>query len=268
MFAVGLSLLLYPSVADWWNQLGNNHDIDQYTQQISAISNEEYRELLHDAEVYNKKIAGIELEPGEEVKEYEDILNFNDKGMMGVLKIPSIRVNLPIYHGTSDEVLHSSIGHIEDTSLPVGGSNTHSVLSGHRGLPSAKLLTDLDRLETGDYFMITILDDMYTYQVDQILIVEPEDLSSLLIEDGKDYVTLVTCTPYGINTHRLLVRGHRIDNLPDDYIEMRNEAIIVDRNKVAVFVAAGLMVLIIASSSVSSALRRKRSLRHKRGYKN
>ena len=163
-------------------------------------------------------------------------------GVMGIVKIPSIRVNLPIYHGTEESVLQTAIGHIEGSSLPIGGESTHAIISGHRGLPSAKLFTDLDKLEEGDYFMITVLDDTYTYEVDQIKIVDPDDFTYLQIEPGQDLVTLVTCTPYGVNTHRLLVRGHRVDNLPDDFINTRNEAMLIDSKLVALFIAVPVLL--------------------------
>ena len=150
---------------------------------------------------------------------------------------------LPIYHGVEESTLQDAIGHIEGSSLPIGGPSTHTIVSGHRGLPSAKLFTDLDQLEVGDYFMFQVLDDTYTYQVDQIKIVEPNDFTYLQIEEGKDLATLQTCTPYGINTHRLLVRGHRVDNLPDDFVNARSEAILIDRNLVALFI--GVLIFVV-----------------------
>lgn len=174
---------------------------------------------------------------------YESTLNVSGDGIMGVVKIPSIRVNLPIYHGVEESTLQDAIGHIEGSSLPIGGPSTHTIVSGHRGLPSAKLFTDLDQLEVGDYFMFQVLDDTYTYQVDQIKIVEPNDFTYLQIEEGKDLATLQTCTPYGINTHRLLVRGHRVDNLPDDFVNARSEAILIDRNLVALFI--GVLIFVV-----------------------
>lgn len=245
IFTVGLSLLLYPTVSDWWNSIYATHAIDGYTEKVAALSDEEYNRILEDARSYNQDLV-TELNrfnPSEEMhKEYESALDFGTTKIMGIVKIPSIRVNLPIYHGTEESVLQTAIGHIEGSSLPIGGESTHAIISGHRGLPSAKLFTDLDKLEEGDYFMITVLDDTYTYEVDQIRIVDPDDFTYLQIEPGQDLVTLVTCTPYGVNTHRLLVRGHRVDNLPDDFINTRNEAMLIDSKLVALFIAVPVLL--------------------------
>ncbi|WP_340163176.1 class C sortase [Faecalibaculum rodentium] len=245
IFAVGLSLLLYPTVSDWWNSFHATRAISGYTEAVSDLSDEEYNRILQEAHEYNQSllVKTNRFHPTEEEHEkYLNTLNFNANEMVGFVKIPSIRVNLPIYHGTEDAILQSSIGHIEGSSLPIGGESTHAIISGHRGLPSAKLFTDLDKLEEGDYFMITVLDDTYTYQVDQIKIVDPDDFTYLQIEPGQDLVTLVTCTPYGVNTHRLLVRGHRVDNLPDDFINTRNEAMLIDSKLVALFIAVPVLL--------------------------
>lgn len=169
-----------------------------------------------------------------EKEEYSQTLLLPTTEVMGMVEIPSIDVNLPIYHGTSENVLQKYIGHLEGTSLPTGGLGRHAVLSGHRGLPSAKLFTDIDQLQENDYFIVTLLGQKMTYQVDKISIIEPTDYSEFAIDPNQDYVTLMTCTPYGINTHRLLVRGHRVDNLPDDFIYTQNEAGMIDRSLVAV----------------------------------
>ncbi len=212
---VGLSLLLYPSVSDYWNSYHSSVAIADYTKQVSSISEEEYDRLLSAAQNYNYTLAerdNIFLLNEKQKKEYNELLNISGTGIMGYIEIPSIKVNLPVYHGTSEATLQIAVGHLEWSSLPIGGKNSHCVLSGHRGLPSAKLFTDLDKLVAGDVFIMSVLNEIYTYEVDQILIVEPDDTDSLkIIEDG-DYCTLVTCTPYGINSHRLLVRGHRIEN--------------------------------------------------------
>lgn len=245
IFTVGLSLLLYPTVADWVNSLHASYAIDGYTQQVAALSDEEYERLLEEAKEYNEELIGEgnRFDPSDEMHgKYVGSLDMDVNGIMGVVKIPSIRVNLPIYHGTEESVLQSAVGHIEGSSLPIGGESTHTIVSGHRGLPSAKLFTDLDKLEEGDYFTITVLDDTCTYMVDQIKIVEPEDFTYLQIEPGEDLATLVTCTPYGINTHRLLVRGHRVDNLPDDFINTRNEAMLIDNKLVALFIAVPVLI--------------------------
>lgn len=245
IFTAGLSLLLYPTISDWWNNLNASYGISSYTESVHGLSDEEYEGILESARTYNKDLLqqANRFNPTDEAhKRYESELSFDVNDVMGVLRIPSIRVNLPIYHGTEETELQHAIGHIEGSSLPIGGESTHTILSGHRGLPSAKLLTDLDKLEEGDYFMITVLDDTYTYMVDQIKIVEPEDFTYLQIEPGEDLATLVTCTPYGINTHRLLVRGHRVDNLPDDFINTRNEAMLIDSKLVALFIAVPVLI--------------------------
>lgn len=246
MFTVGLSLLLYPSIADWWNKFHATRAIDSYTETVASMSDEEYQKYLSEAKLYNSELLlePNRFHPSDALHSmYESTLNVSGDGIIGVVKIPSIRVNLPIYHGVEEFTLQDAIGHIEGSSLPIGGPSTHTIVSGHRGLPSAKLFTDLDQLEVGDYFMFQVLDDTYTYQVDQIKIVEPNDFTYLQIEEGKDLATLQTCTPYGINTHRLLVRGHRVDNLPDDFVNARSEAILIDRNLVALFI--GVLIFVV-----------------------
>ncbi len=215
IFLVGLSLLLYPSVSNYWNSLHQSRAIAEYAQQVSELDGDRYEQLWADAQSYNRTLPGktdrYEM-TDEEREEYESLLNVSGNGIIGYIEIPVIGCSLPIYHGTDESVLQIAVGHIEGTSLPVGGESSHCVLSGHRGLPSARLFTDLDKLEEGDTFVLRILDETLTYEVDQTLIVEPDKMEALAIEEGKDYCTLVTCTPYGINTHRLLVRGHRVDN--------------------------------------------------------
>ena len=215
VFMIGIGLIGYPSFSDYWNSFHQSRAIMNYTETVANMDQEKFDALIQEAEEYNAKLArtGINWKMSEEQqKQYDSLLNFDGTGNMGYINIPKINVELPIYHGTSDSVLQTSIGHLEETSLPVGGESTHTVLSGHRGLPSAKLFTDLDKLTEGDTFTLNILNQTLTYEVDQIRIVEPTDLSDLQIEEGQDLCTLVTCTPYGINTHRLLVRGHRIAN--------------------------------------------------------
>lgn len=211
----GVGIMLYPSVSNWYNSLHQSRAIQTYQEMVSNGDEKEYRKMLKAAHQYNRKLAesGMLYHMTEsQKKEYESLLNLDGTGIMGYVVIPKINVELPVYHGTDDAVLQTSIGHLEGTSLPVGGKSTHTVLTGHRGLPSARLFSDLDQLTEGDTFTVTVLNKTCTYQVDQIRIVLPQDLSNLQIEEGKDYCTLVTCTPYGINTHRLLVRGHRIPN--------------------------------------------------------
>ena len=212
----GLSLLLYPTVSDYWNSFHQSRVIATYAEQVAGLEEESCEQLRDEAAAYNRALIGKSeryFMTEAEREAYESLLNVSGNGIIGYIEIPEIKCSLPIYHGTDPSVLQIAVGHIEGSSLPVGGEGTHCVLSGHRGLPSARLFTDLDQLEEGDIFMLRVLDETLTYEVDQIRIVLPTELSDLGIEAGKDYCTLVTCTPYGINTHRLLVRGHRIENV-------------------------------------------------------
>ena len=217
----GLSLLLYPSFSDYWNSFHQSRAIAGYTEEVSSMDNDVYEDFRSQAQQYNEKLflrqktENAFLIPEEQLAEYEQLLDVTGLGIMGYIEIPSIDVSLPIYHGTSDTVLQIAVGHLDWTSLPVGGESTHCVLSGHRGLPSDKLFTNLDKLAVGDTFLMQVLDEVLTYEVDQILIVEPDETQALMIEEGKDYCTLVTCTPYGVNSHRLLVRGHRIETVQE-----------------------------------------------------
>ncbi len=214
----GLSLLLYPSISNYWNSFHSTQAIANYTEEVTNLNHQEYDDLWDAARKYNEELSrhGTAYRlTDEQTQQYETLLNVSGLGIMGSIEIPEIDVNLPIYHGTDESVLQVAVGHLEWSSLPIGGDGTHCVLSGHRGLPSAKLFTNLDQLEKGDTFLLRILDEVLTYEVDQILIVEPQETAALQIEHGKDYCTLITCTPYGINTHRLLVRGHRIDTLQE-----------------------------------------------------
>lgn len=213
-FFMGLLVLLYPSISDFYNQKVMSKEIGNYEEILKEFTKEDYSEFFEAANKYNKKLAKQE-DPYityKKVKNYKNTLNIDGNGMIGYVSIEKIKVELPIYHGTSEQVLSVAVGHLQGSSLPVGGLGTHAVLSAHRGLPSTKLFSDLDKLEIGDTFTITVLDQLLTYQVDQIEIVEPHDITNLDIDPEKDYVTLMTCTPYGINTHRMLVRGVRIEN--------------------------------------------------------
>lgn len=249
IFLVGLSLLLYPSVSDYWNSLHQSRAIAKYVEQVSDLDNDLYEQLWTAAQDYNQTLPGKSdrYEMTEEEREqYESLLNVSGNGIIGYIEIPRIGCSLPIYHGTDEAVLQIAVGHIEGTSLPVGGEGTHCVLSGHRGLPSAKLFTDLDKLEEGDTFMLRILDETLTYAVDQILIVEPQEVDALSIEEGKDYCTLVTCTPYGINTHRLLVRGHRVENQEEaEAIRITADAMQIESAVVAPMVAVPLLLILL-----------------------
>lgn len=220
VFLLGVGILLYPSVSDYWNSMHQTRAIGAYEDTLSGMTQKDYSEYFAQADVYNAALASLPsplteyevLETLGEMPKYRDVLDVTGTGVMGYIDIDEIGVELPIYHGTDPSVLNVAVGHLEGTSLPVGGVGTHCVLSAHRGLPSARLFTDLDRLEVGDTFTITVLDRLLTYQVDQVLIVEPEQVEALAIDPNEDYCTLVTCTPYGINTHRLLVRGRRVEN--------------------------------------------------------
>lgn len=220
VFFLGAALLLYPTVSDYWNSLHQTQAISVYEDTLSAMTQKDYSDLFDQADAYNAALRTLvfpladyrQLSEREELTAYEETLGVSSAGVMGYIDIDSIGVELPIYHGTDPAVLNVAVGHLEGSSLPVGGAGTHCVLSAHRGLPSARLFTDLDRVQLGDQFTITVLDRLLTYEVDQILIVEPDQVESLAIEEGQDLCTLVTCTPYGINTHRLLVRGHRVAN--------------------------------------------------------
>lgn len=241
----GLCLLLYPTVSDWWNSLHQTRAIASYTDAVENTSEEDLQAMLDAAYAYNEKLknrASSFTLNEEEMAEYESLLDLGGSGVMGVIEIPAIKVNLPIYHGTEEEVLQVAVGHITGSSLPVGGLGTHCLLSGHRGLPSARLFTDLDQIVEGDIFTITVLNHKITYQVDQIRIVLPEEVDQLSIVDGKDYCTLITCTPYGVNTHRILIRGQRIENMEGDFV-IHREATRVP--SYLVILAVGLPVLVI-----------------------
>ena len=245
MLIIGLSLILYPTVADWWNSFHQSRAIANYDTMLSEMTDEDYSHLFEDAQVYNEKLRQLDypLMYYDEIEGYDDLLNFTGTGIMGYLDIPAINVELPIYHGTSEAVLQFAAGHVEGSSLPTGGESTHSLISAHRGLPSAKLFTDLDKLQVGDIFMMTIVDRVLTYEVDQILVVLPHEVEALYVEEGEDYCTLVTCTPYGINTHRILVRGTRIDNVEEAKIRrVTADAVQISPILVAPFLA-GLISL-------------------------
>lgn len=247
---IGLCLLLYPTVSDYWNSLHQSRAIASYTESVAQIDNSRYQVFLDQARDYNARLAQLEkvnwTPTDQELLEYAAILDVSGTGVMCSIEIPKIKVNLPIYHGVEEGVLQIAVGHIPGTTLPVGGENTHCVLSGHRGLPSARLFTDLDKLVVGDTFLIHVLDEILTYEVDQILIVEPYDLSALEITPGEDLVTLVTCTPYGINSHRLLVRGHRIETAKQaKQIRVPADAVQIEPTLVAPVVAAPILLILL-----------------------
>ncbi len=244
---LGLGLIAYPGFADWWNSFHQSRAVASYAESVANLDASKYSEMLAGAEAYNADLAktGVRwIMTDEQMAEYNRQLAVTDSGIMGYIDIPKIRVTLPIYHGTDETVLQIAIGHIAGTSLPVGGASTHCVVSGHRGLPSARLFTDIDKLVEGDTFTMTVLNRTVTYEVDQIRIVEPTDLSNLQIEEGKDYCTLVTCTPYGINTHRLLVRGHRVANANGE-ANVIADALQIEPVYVAPVVAAPMLIILL-----------------------
>lgn len=245
---IGLSFLLYPTISDYVNRLHQSKAIDEYVKNVAVLEKQEYDRLWEEAFAYNadtKNRINPFIKTNSQKATYEDRLNIIGTGMMGYIEIPSISCNLPIYHGTSNNVLQRAVGHLDWTSLPVGGEGTHSVLSGHRGLPSAKLFTNLSKVAVGDIFVIRVLNESLTYEVEEILIVEPEDTSALQIKANEDLCTLVTCTPYGINTHRLLVRGHRVENaLESETVRITADAIQIEPIMVAPVIATPLLIVL------------------------
>ena len=247
IFLIGLSLLLYPTLSDYVNSRNQTRAITEYDNTVSKQEKEQYEEILQKARTYNEKLASHETNwklSNEELDEYNQILNIDNNGMMGYIEIPKLQSTLPIYHGTDEGTLQRNIGHLSGSSVPVGGESIHSVLSGHRGLPSAKLFSDLDKLTEGDQFVLRVLNETLTYEVDQILIVLPDEMDSLRIEEGKDQCTLVTCTPYGVNSHRLLVRGHRIENGAASDIRVVADARQIDPVMVAPMLAIPILLVI------------------------
>ncbi len=246
---VGLSLLLYPTVSDYWNNLHQSKAVVEYAENVANLDNEVYDKLLAEAYAYNDRLSQKDNRYAmteNERNEYSALLDVSGNGVMGYIDIPAINVSLPIYHGTADSVLQKAIGHIEWSSLPVGGTGTHSVVSGHRGLPSARLFTDLDRLDVGDTFVIRVLDEVVTYEVDQILIVLPEELDALQIDPQADLCTLVTCTPYGVNSHRMLVRGHRVENAQEaKVIRVTADAMQIEPIMMAPLVASPMLLILL-----------------------
>lgn len=257
----GLCVLFYPSVSNWWNERASTHAVFSYDETVSGLSDEDISAYIEAADAYNAELADIgsyEALVGDPPDGYEDILDITGTGIMGYITIEKIDVELPIYHGTNDSVLSSGAGHLEGSSLPVGGGSTHCVISAHRGLPSALMFTRLDELEEGDIFTITVLDQVLTYEVDQISIVLPNEVEYLYIEDGMDYCTLMTCTPYGINTHRLLVRGVRVDNADAALIHVTAEARQINTLIVAAVAAVPLLLLLLICLSVRTRRRKKK----------
>ncbi len=260
---IGLSVLSYPSVSNWWNERIQSRAINTYTETVSGMEGKDYTQLLEEAQEYNEALYELgsdkALVKPDMLEGYEDILNVTEDGMMGYVTIDKLDVELPIYHGTSSAVLNAGAGHLEGSSFPIGGENTHSVISAHRGLPSAKLFTDLDEMEEGDIFSVTILGEVLYYEVDQISIILPDEYRYIYIEDGKDYCTLMTCTPYGINTHRLLVRGVRIDGPEDQTFHVSANAYRINTITVAGIIAIPLLVLAFIFFLLASNSRKKKN---------
>lgn len=258
----GLSLLLYPLVSNYWNSIHQSQAIAAYMDDVSELDDSTYDALWEEAQGYNASLLENEnrfFPDEEERQQYEQLLSISDDGIIGYIEIPSIDVTLPIYHGTSEEILQVAIGHIEGSSLPVGGLSTHCVISGHRGLPSSRLFTDIDQLSEGDIFTLLVLDEALTYEVDQIRIVEPDDISLLEIKEGEDLCTLVTCTPYGVNSHRLLVRGHRVENQEaTGFLRITADAMMIDSRFVAPILAAPILLGIILFMVLRPLKRKKR----------
>ena len=262
VFFIGLSLLLYPTFSDWWNSMHQTKAISSYSEAVASMDNEEYDKIWSAAWDYNRSLVDRPndyLLSEEQRETYNTLLDIGQNGIMGYIEIPKIDVTLPVYHGTSEAVLQVAIGHLDWTSLPVGGAGSHCVVSGHRGLPSAKLFTDLDKMEEGDTFLLRILDEVLTYEVDQIKIVEPNVTQDLLIVEGEDFCTLVTCTPYGINTHRMLVRGRRIETQEVKAVRrVTADAIQIEPVIVAPFVAAPMLLILLIALLIPKPKKNRR----------
>ena len=262
IFLAGLGFLLYPTVSNLWNRAHQSRAIATYTKQVEKLDDSQNKEMLKAARKYNKSLLKKSdhwklSKKGK--KKYESLLNVSGTGIMGYIEVPKIDCSLPIYHGTDEGALQIAIGHLEGSSLPVGGKSTHCVLSGHRGLPSARLFTDLDQLEEGDVFVLNVLGRKLAYEVDQIKVVLPDEMSDLEIVQGKDLCTLVTCTPYGINTHRLLVRGHRTKYIEETVVRVQKEA---EKKETGIWLLAGggAVFLIIIIIVVVKRRRKRRNL--------
>ena len=258
---IGALLLLYPTISDYWNSFHQSRAIASYAEQVADLDDNAYEQVWAEAYAYNKTLDNntSRFVMTEEQKEtYEALLNVADNGVMGYIEIPKIKCNLPIYHGTDEAILQIAIGHVQGSSLPVGGNDSHCVLSGHRGLPSAKLFSDLDQLIDGDVFLLRVLDETLTYEVDQIRTVLPNELDNLAIEEGKDYCTLVTCTPYGINSHRLLVRGHRVENqASSSTIRVTADAMQIEPLLIAPLVAMPMLLVLLVMVLIPHRTKRK-----------
>lgn len=265
IFVIGAGIFLYPAISNYITSIGHDQVIHSYAAKVSDATQEQIDAMWNEAIIYNDNLAGDPLHDpfvagsGYVIPDnYEEVLNPNGDGVMAYIEIPKIDVYLPIYHGTSEEVLAKGAGHIEATSLPIGGINRHSVISAHRGLPSSLLFTRLDELEKGDIFNIHVLNEIHSYEVDQIEVILPEELSSLSAEPDKDLVTLLTCTPYGVNTHRLLVRGHRVDYVPEKEVEQEDSMIPEWLQEYLLSVLIGFILVLIICIIIVLRVKRKR----------
>ena len=261
IFFIGLSLLLYPTFADWWNSFHQSRAVASYVEQVANMDDDQYQQIWSAAWDYNRSLIDRPndyLLSDEQREHYNALLNVGGNGIMGYIEIPKIDIVYPIYHGTDEAVLQIAIGHLDWTSMPVGGEGSHCVVSGHRGLPSARLFTDLDQMEVGDTFLLRVLDEVLTYEVDQIKIVEPQVTEDLLIVEGQDLCTLITCTPYGINSHRMLVRGHRIATEEVKAVRrVTADAVQIEPVIVAPFVAAPMLLILLIALLMPRPKKRK-----------
>ena len=264
IFLVGLGFISYPTVSNLWNQAHQSRAIATYSKQVEKLDDSQNKEMLKAARKYNKSLLKKSDHwklSKKDKKKYESLLDVSGTGIMGYIEVPKIDCSLPIYHGTDEGALQIAIGHLEGSSLPVGGKSTHCVLSGHRGLPSARLFTDLDQMEEGDIFILNILGRKLAYEVDQIKVVLPEEMSDLEIEEGKDLCTLVTCTPYGINTHRLMVRGHRTEYV-EKKVEEEQKEVQTKKTDIRLMIAGGAGVLILLIIIIVIVIKRRRKRRN------
>ena len=259
LFLVGLSVMLYPTISNWWNSKTQSRAIASYSEAIAQINDTDYSDILEQAHAYNRRLLTVDtpLANYDNIGGYWNALDISGSGIMGYISIPQINVELPIYHGTGEAELNVAVGHLEGTSLPVGGAGTHCVLSAHRGLPSARLFTDLDQLVVGDTFTITVLDEVLTYEVEEIFIVLPQEIEKLSVIPEKDYVTLMTCTPYGINTHRLLLRSRRIDTVVEHTVRVSADAVQMDPLLVVPIISAPLVLLLLCFWTIGGRKRKR-----------
>lgn len=266
LFVAGLSVMLYPVISNAMKEREFDQVIVNYQKQVKSDTKQDFSKLFKEAEDYNKRLTNSNITDifssteVENSSDYLEILDIDREGTMGYISIPKIDVKIPIYHGTSAKVLQKGVGHLEGSSFPVGGETTHSILAAHRGLPSARLFTDLDQIKKGDKFYIYVMEQVFAYQVDQILVIDPSNTEPLQIQEGKDYVTLVTCTPYAVNTHRLLVRGARVPE--EEQKEKIEIASTMDSSRLALYVGLtlGLMILSITIYIVRQIIRRSTHL--------